>query len=148
MDMNKKIILFHTFDATPKELWEAWTDPKMFAKWFNPAPGFDCIIHEYDVRIGGKIRFDMPQPNGALNTQERIFQVLDPYKEIVTESPDRTMAIRTLFEKTGNKTKMIIEVTGVPPEYQAGASEFWNGGFKKLENILIQNRNVVHSLTN
>ena len=137
MTQNKKIILSHTFNATPRELWEAWTDPNQFSKWFNPTPGYDLIIHEYDVRIGGRVKFDMPQPNGDLNTQNGMFHVLDPYKEIVSGSPDKTFLIRTLFEKIGKKTKMTVEVTGIPPEYHAGAIQGWNAGFMKLEEVLI-----------
>ncbi len=136
---NKKIILSHIFDASPEELWEAWTDPKQFAKWFNPAPGIDLIIYEYDVRVGGRMKFDMPQSNGDVNTQEGIFHKLDLYKEIVSGSPDKSFLIRVLFEKLEGKTKTTVEVTGVPPEYHAEAVQGWKAGFNKLEKILSRN---------
>ncbi|MFW9928923.1 MAG: SRPBCC domain-containing protein [Candidatus Thorarchaeota archaeon] len=136
MSKDKKIFLRHTFNATPEELWDAWTDPNQFSKWFNPAPGYDLIVHEYDVREGGRIKFDMPQPNGDSNPQEGVFHVIKPYSEIVSGSPDKSFLIRITFEKTGNKTKMSVEVTGVPPEYHAGAIQGWNAGFNKLEKFL------------
>ena len=135
MSADNKIILEHVFNATAKELWDAWTDPNQFSKWFNPAPGYDLIIHEYDVRIGGRVKFDMPQPNGDLNPQEGIFLVLNPYAEIVTGSPDETFLVRATFMEKGKKTKMIIEVKGIPPEYHAGAIQGWNAGFNKLETL-------------
>ena len=103
MSNNKKLVLRHVFDATPEELWNTWTDPNQFRKWFNPAPGMDLIIHEYDVRVGGRVKFDMPQPNGDVNPQEGVFHVLIPYSEIVTGSPDKTFLIRVTFEKKGKK---------------------------------------------
>ena len=36
----------------------------------------------------------------------------------------------------GVKTKIIVDVTGVPPEYHAGAVKGWNSGFNKLELLL------------
>lgn len=136
MSSNKKIILDHTFTATAKELWDAWTDPVQFSKWFNPAPGYDLIIHEYDVRIGGRIKFDMPQPSGEVNTQEGVFLVLKPYTELVTSSPDKTFVIKATFEEQGIKTKMTVEITGIPTEYHAGAIQGWNAGLFKLEVLL------------
>lgn len=133
---NKQIILSHLFDATPKQLWESWTDPDQFSKWFNPAEGYDLIIHEYDVRVGGRMSFDMPQPNGDVNPQEGVFHVLDPFKEIVSGSPDKSFLIRTKFIEMGKKTKMVVEITGVPPEYHAGAIQGWTSGFNKLETLL------------
>lgn len=133
---TKKLTLSYIFEASPKDLWEAWTDPKQYAKWFNPTPGYDLIIHKFDVRVGGLYKFDMPQPNGDLMSQEGIFHVLNPYKEIVLGAQDKSYLIEANFEKIGRKTKMIVNLTGIPPEYLAGAPQVWKGGFKKLENLL------------
>src|SRR4029077_12979750 len=51
------------FNATPERLWSYWTDPKKYARWFNPS-GLPLAIHAFDVRPGGNMRFDMPQPVG------------------------------------------------------------------------------------
>ena len=129
--------LERTFDATPLDLWGAWTDPKQYARWFNPAPGIDLVIHEFDVRVGGKIRFDMPQPDGNRNPQEGVFLELSRFTRILSGAPDRSFLIDTRFvpvDKT--RTRMVVEVTGVPPEYHAGATQGWNAGFDKLERVL------------
>lgn len=133
---TKKIILSQTFDATPEELWDAWTDPTQFAKWFNPVPGYDLIIHEFDVRVGGHYKYDIPQPDGNLNTQEGIFHVLNPFEEITYGSRDKSYLIKALFKKEDSKTKIIVELTGVPPEYQAGAPQYWHTLFIQLDNLL------------
>lgn len=64
--------LRRTFDAIPERLWSYWADPEKYAKWFNPAP-LDLVIHEFDLRPGGGIRFDMPQPDGDRNPQGGVF---------------------------------------------------------------------------
>jgi len=132
----KTLRLERTFDASPVDLWSAWTDPKQYAKWFNPAPDIDLVIHEYDVRPGGRVRFDMPQPDGNRNPQEGVFHVLTPFTRIVSGSPDKSFLIDVRFEPNGKRTRMIVEVTGVPPEYHAGATQGWNAGFDKLERVL------------
>jgi len=120
------------FNASPEKLWAYWTDPKKFAKWLNPAPGLDLVIHEFDPRPGGVSRFDMPQPDGNKNPQEGVFHSLKPYSEIVTGSSDKSFLIKVNFEPVGKKTRMIVEVTGIPPEYIDGATKGWNAGFDKL----------------
>lgn len=124
------------FNATPETLWQYWTDPKKYAKWLNPAP-IDLVIHEFDVRVGGKVRFDMPQPDGSRNPQEGVFHKLDPYKELVSGSPDKSFLIRVQFlPMTAKMTRMLVTVTGVPAAYHAGATQGWASGLDKLERLL------------
>lgn len=120
------------FNTTPEKLWAHWTDPKKYAKWLNPAP-IDLVIHEFDVRPGGKIRFDMPQPDGNKNPQEGIFHSLTPYTELVTGAPDRSFLLTVRFEPLTRGTRMTVTIVGVPPEYHAMATVGWNTGLDKLE---------------
>jgi uncharacterized protein YndB with AHSA1/START domain len=133
---TKTLRLERTFDAKPTELWAAWTDPKQYAKWFNPAPGIDLVIHEFDVRPGGQIRFDMPQPDGNKNPQTGVFHVLTPFTHIVTGSPDKSFLLDVRLVPVGKATRVVVEVTGVPPEYHAMATQGWGAGFDKLEKLL------------
>lgn len=127
-----------TFDASPIELWNAWTDPAQYAKWFNPAAGIDLVMHEFDVRPGGKIRFDMPQPDGNKHPQEGVFHSLRPHTEIVSGSADKSFLLTTMFVPEGKRTRIIIDVIGVPPEYHAVAMVGWNAGLDKLAALLAQ----------
>src|SRR5436190_23277227 len=107
----KNLTIERAFNATPERLWGFWTDPKKYAKWLNPAP-IDLVIHEFDVRVGGKIRFDMPQPDGNQNPQTGVFHKLDPYNEIVSGAPDKSFLIRVqLLPLTAKMTRMLVTVT-------------------------------------
>lgn len=136
MTTQNTLRLERTFDATPQQMWAAWTDPKQYAKWFNPAPGIDLVIHEFDVRPGGRIRFDMPQPDGNPNPQEGVFHVLTPHTRIVSGNEDKSFLLDVRIEPVGKRVRLVIEVTGVPPEYHQMATAGWNAGFDKLEKVL------------
>lgn len=124
------------FNATPEKLWSFWTDPKKYAKWLNPSPA-DLVIHEFDVRVGGKIRFDMPQPDGNQNPQTGVFIKLDPYNELVTGEPDSAFTLQVLFQPlTATMTRMTVNATGVPTEWHQAATEGWGMGLDKLEKLL------------
>ena len=40
-------------DATPEQVYAAWTEPKALAKWFGPGPG-PVTLAETDLRVGGR----------------------------------------------------------------------------------------------
>lgn len=129
--------LERAFNATPEKLWTYWTDPKKYAKWLNPAPNLDLVIHEWDLRVGGKVRFDMPQPDGNKNPQEGVFHKLDPHKEIVSGNADKSFLIQVQFVPMGPKTtRMVVNVTGLPPDWHAPATQGWGQGFDKLERLI------------
>lgn len=124
------------FDATPERLWSYWTDPKKYAKWFNPAP-LDLVVHEFDVRPGGAIRFDMPQPDGNKNPQEGVFHEVVPHRRLVSGAPDRSFLLTVTFTPVdARRTKTTIEVVGVPPDRHALATNGWGAGFDKLARAL------------
>lgn len=133
---RKKLRLERVFDATPKELWDAWTDPKQYAQWFNPS-GIPLVIHEYDVRVGGRIHFDMPQPDGSPNTQHGVFHELVHHKVIESGEADRSFLVRVLFEPVdARRTRVVVEKTGLPPEYHEMATLGWGMIFDRLAGVL------------
>ncbi|HUR25563.1 MAG TPA: SRPBCC domain-containing protein [Candidatus Thermoplasmatota archaeon] len=128
--------LERVFNATPERLWTYWTDPKKYARWLSPQKA-DLVIHELDVRVGGKVRFDMPLDNGQVNKEEGVFHVLDEPRLLVSGSPDKSFLITVTFEPVGAKqTRMKVVVDGVPAEYHAGATEGWGKGMDKLARLL------------
>ena len=134
---TNSIRLDRTFNATPEQVWAAWTDPKQYAKWLNPSPGLDLVIHEWDLREGGLMRFDMPLPNGAVNHEEGVFHVLKPYTRLVSGSADKSFLLEVTFEPVGKQTRLVVDITGVPPEWHEAAKQGWGQCFDKLQIVLI-----------
>lgn len=139
---TKTLRLERTFDATPQEMWDAWTDPEQYAKWFNPS-GIDLVIHEFDVRPGGRIRFDMPQPDGNPHPQAGVFHVVQPYSRIVSGEPDKSFLVDVRIEPRGKaRCHLVVEVTGVPVDWHQPATIGWNRGFDHLEVELAQHATI------
>lgn len=137
---TKTLTLARTFDASPQELWAAWTDPDQYAQWLNPA-GIDLVIHEFDVRPGGKVRFDMPQPDGNQNPQEGVFHEVDPPRRLVSGEADRSFMLEAEFEPVGpDRTRLVVTITGIPPEYREPATEGWNVCFDQLAAVVGRQR--------
>src|SRR5205823_5694952 len=94
------LVIERVFHATPERLWSFWVDPKKYAKWLNPSPG-DLVIHEFDVRAGGRVRFDMPLADGTLMPNEGVFHLIDAPRHLVSGSPDKSFLIDVTFEPVG-----------------------------------------------
>lgn len=136
-DQENPLRLERTFECTPERLFEAWTDPVQYARWLNPDPGHDLIIHEWDPRPGGRVRFDMPQGDGNQNPQSGVFHEIDPPRRLVTGEPDRSFLIEASFDPVGEgRTRLVVAVTGLPLDWHAPAIKGWNAGFDKLEALL------------
>lgn len=63
--MSSPVSITRTFDATPEQVFDAWTTPAAFAVWFGTAAiAVDDI--EMDVRVGGAWKATMHLPDGSL----------------------------------------------------------------------------------
>lgn len=142
--MNKPISLTveHTFDASPEELWDAWTDPEQYKRWYNPAPGMDLVIHKFDVRVGGQIHFDMPMPGGrSAPGANGIFHVVEPHKRLVFGAKDKSDLNDVTFKAEGKKTRLIVVWSSTnpqmgSPDMQKMATMAWKSSATKLEQLL------------
>ena len=132
-----RLTLERTFDATPDRPWTYWTDPKKYAKWLSPQKA-DLVIHEFDLRVGGKVRFDMPLDNGQVNPNEGVFHVLDKPRRIISGSADMSFLIDVTFTPVdgGKRTKALVLIDGVPTDWQEMARQGWGIGFGKLDKLL------------
>ena len=144
------VVIERTFNAPIGTIWQMWTDPAHFKKWYGPQ-GFTVPVAEMDLRIGGKRLICMASPDGQMK-----MWTTGEYKEIVpngrlvyTESPadengnivspsamgmpegyPTTTEVTVLLEAVGGHTKMVMTHAGMPAESGAGGG--WTQAFDKL----------------
>jgi len=137
-----ELVLERVIEAPPTRVFEAWTKPEQLAQWFAPRP-FKLIIHEMDVRPGGRFSMAMRGPNGE------DFPFTGTYREIVpptklswtgefaTGPADQISTIVT-FEAQGQKTRIRVRQTFhvMTPEIEhatKGARQGWTMTLDQLE---------------
>ncbi len=49
---NKSLIMERVFSAPRERVWQAWTDPQVFEKWWGPR-GWKTTVKSFDFRSGG-----------------------------------------------------------------------------------------------
>ena len=64
--------------ATPRQVFDAWTDPAILANWFAPERSFTTIVHEIDLRVGGRYRIEMLSPDGVPHTAIGVYRDITP----------------------------------------------------------------------
>jgi uncharacterized protein YndB with AHSA1/START domain len=153
MEDNKKLIIERTFNAPITQVFKAWTDPTILAKWWGPN-GVTVPTCDLDVRQGGKLSIVMLAGNelGQLEGQEwpmtgEYKEVSPPYKLIYLSSAimDGKPIIECLnsiiLEQIENKTKMAltVQVTKYTIEAKgplAGMKQGWIESINKLQSYL------------
>src|ERR1700742_2309168 len=54
---DRELVVTRTFDAPARIVFEAWTQPNLFKRWWGPkSMGMPLVTCEMDVRVGGGYR--------------------------------------------------------------------------------------------
>jgi uncharacterized protein YndB with AHSA1/START domain len=69
----KKLHFEYTYSVPRETVWEAWTNPIQFAKWYAP-DSFTIPVCELDARTGGKLRVDMQGPDGTMYPSSGLYR--------------------------------------------------------------------------
>ncbi len=124
---RRTVMLRRPYDATPAELWSAWTEPDRVARWLGEITG--------DRMIGGEIRLTMtPQDIPVL----RIEACDEPHRLAVTWSsegePDSYVEL--LLEPQGEVTLLTLRHSLVSPERAVGLGCGWEDFLNRLHEFL------------
>lgn len=139
MQPIKQVELERVYDAEPKTLWEAWTNPEMLKQWWGPN---DVIIPEceVDLKVGGKFyivmeagegmgpykgtkwpmmaEFTAVEPNSQLSYNAEAWTegqkeetMIDQTTEISLSDEDgkTKVHVKAAIHKTGPKAQMAVE---------------------------------------
>lgn len=145
MSHMHSITVVRIFDATPAELYEAWTDITILRRWFGEKV-------EADVCIGGRYRVENPGENGGILAHEGEYQILEPGRRIrktfayvgtgITEPTgyvDEYIDI-TLRELSPGRTELTLinawSGKAMPPDEQRDSIEGWELWLDQLRDAL------------
>jgi uncharacterized protein YndB with AHSA1/START domain/catechol 2,3-dioxygenase-like lactoylglutathione lyase family enzyme len=76
------IVLTRDFDAPRELLFEALTTPELLVRWYG-ARGWNLVICEVDLRVGGAWRFVSRGPTGDTMTQRGVYREIHPPDRLV-----------------------------------------------------------------
>lgn len=103
---DRTIVMSRIFDAPPREVFRAWTEPELWSQWFAPDP-MTVPRAETDPRPGGRYTFVMRDEEGNdYETVGKFIEVVEPERIVYTDSSEAMPA---------SFTDMINQMRGEAP---------------------------------
>lgn len=109
---DRELVVTRTFDAPVHIVFEAWSKPELFKRWWVPeSAGLSLLSCDMDVRTGGVYRlvFRHPasdQPMEFFGTYSEV----TPHKRLAwtNEESDQCAVTTVAFEENAGKTRVIF----------------------------------------
>jgi uncharacterized protein YndB with AHSA1/START domain len=109
---ERELVVTRTFNAPARIVFEAWTTPELFKRWWVPKSiGVSLLSCEMDVRVGGRYRLvfgmDGSQPMEFFGTY---LEVTPPMRLAWTndEGDDGSTVTTVTFEEKEGQTLLVL----------------------------------------
>jgi uncharacterized protein YndB with AHSA1/START domain len=139
---NYELRIERTFDASAEQVFDAWTSEEVLRRWFHSVQGWDTPIAEVDLRVGGKIRLAMREPDGTEHAMGGEYTLVDrPHRLAMTwsfdELPGNQQTVELEFtERDGRTTVVLVNRNIVTDERRDAQDNGWRGSLDQLERLL------------
>ena len=134
--------LVRIIKATPEKVYAAWTEPKTLKKWMAPSEAMEVTVAETDLKVGGRYRIVMREPDGKEHKVGGVYKDLQPGQKIVfTWVWEGDAKIETLvtveLRKNGAGTELTLTHSNFAAEQSRDMhNQGWVGCVGRLEKLL------------
>lgn len=138
---ERELVVMRTFDAPARIVFEAWTKPDLFKRWWAPkSRGVSLLSCEMDVRVGGGYRLVFGR---GMEFFGKYIEVT-PHTRLVwtnEEGGDAGPVTTVTFEEKGGKTLLVMQE--LYPSKEAldaagtGAADAMGELFGQLDELLV-----------
>ncbi len=140
-----ELLVRRTFDAPARLVFEAWSRPELFKRWWVPKSlGMTLLSCELDVRVGGRYRLVFahdPEPMAFFGTYLEVV----PHSRLVwtnDEAGENAPVTTVTFEEQGGQTRLVMrEVHASKESLDAagtGSAEATVETFGQLDGLLAE----------
>jgi uncharacterized protein YndB with AHSA1/START domain len=111
---DRELVVTRTFNGPPRIVWEAWTKPELFKRWWAPKSfGLTMLSCEMDVRVGGGYRLVFAVGNDASKPMAFFgrYTEVTPHSRLVwtNEEGEEGGAVTTVtLEEKNGKTLLVM----------------------------------------
>jgi uncharacterized protein YndB with AHSA1/START domain len=139
---DRELVVTRTFNAPARLVFDAWTKPELFTKWWVPkSMGMTLRSLEMDARTGGSYHLNFGDGMDFFGT----YLEVTPHSRIVwtnEEGGENSSVTTVTFEENGGKTLLVM--SEVYPSKEAldaagtGAADATHETFGQLDDLLVQ----------
>jgi uncharacterized protein YndB with AHSA1/START domain len=141
---ERELVTTRTFNAPARIVFEAWTKPELFKRWWVPRSfGVSLLSCEMDVRVGGKYRVVLGHGDSEPMAFFGKYIEVTPHSRLAwtNEESDDGAVTTVTFEEKGGKTLLVMHELYPSKEALDGAIEGMEGGmpetFAQLDELLV-----------
>ena len=141
---ERELVVRRTFNAPARIVFEAWTKPELFKRWWVPKSlGLSLLSCEMDVRVGGTYRLVF-SVQGSEMSFFGTYREVTPFSRLVwtnDESGDAGQVTTVTFEEQAGKTLVVLHE--LYPSKEAldaagtGAADATHETFEQLDDLLV-----------
>jgi uncharacterized protein YndB with AHSA1/START domain len=141
---EREIVVTRTFNGPARIVFEAWTKPELFKRWWVPkSTGMSLLSCEMDVRVGGGYRLEFRHK--ASTTPMAFFgkyTEVTPFSRLVwtNEESDGGAITTVTFEERDGKTLLVMHELYPTKAALAANAGMENGmpeTFEQLDELLV-----------
>ena len=141
---DREVVVTRTFDAPARLVYEAWSNPELFRKWWVPrSMAMTLRSCEMDVRTGGKYRLVFGEdPANTMAFFGRYIEVVPNQRIVWTneESGDAASVTTVTFEERDGTTLLVLTerypTKEALDEAGTGAQDAMGETFEQLDELL------------
>lgn len=131
-------------DASPADVFRAWTTPTAMEQWYRDSDDFTVRVVELDLRVGGRYRVEFgPTGQDPYVEHGEYVEIQPPHRLVWTETLDgvdapwsNTQVMLELREDNG-KTRLTLTHTGFPTSsHRDVAAGGWPGFLDRIDSLL------------
>ncbi len=105
---EREIVLTRVFHAPRRMVFDAFTKPELLKRWFGPR-GWELVVCEVDLRVGGAFRFVLRGPDGRDMGMRGVYREITPpersvHMESFDDYPGESQVTTVLVEQGGRTT--------------------------------------------
>lgn len=144
---DRELVVRRTVNGSARIVWEAWTRPDLFQRWWVPTSfGVSLISYEADIRAGGTYRLEMGHPSSEqpMAFFGRYIEVT-PHSRLVwtnDEGGNHGAVTTVTFEENDGATRVVVHELYPSKEaldgaMASGSTSGWGEQFEQLDDLIV-----------
>ena len=139
-----KVVVTHSFSASPERVFDAWLDPEMIGKWmFSPALLQQEVVSvSLDSRVGGSFSFVVRRQGKEIDHIGKYLEIDRPRRLVFTwgirqDSGDSSrVMVDIVAQATGSELTLTHELDPAWADYESRTRDSWAKMLQVLDDTL------------
>jgi uncharacterized protein YndB with AHSA1/START domain len=139
---EREVVVTRIFDAPARLVFEAWTKPELFKRWWVPKSlGLNLLSCELDARTGGRYTLVYAHEGSTMEFHGKYIEVTPHSRLVWTNAESENGAVTTVtFEDKRGKTLVVLhELYPSKEAFEAehGMEDAMGETFEQLDDLLV-----------